>query len=229
MNSRKLYNVIMIKHVIFDMDGLLLSTEPIYFLCYQRAADKMGQTFPFELYEACVGMSTSDAAKIIDNYFKGAVDVKQLYRYAYDEFENYIFNGGEVDFRPGAKEAVRYFSERGFLLALASSNIRRWVDFLLDKKGVRQFFPVITTSEDVSKPKPDPEIYLVTASKLHAAPSECLSFEDSIAGATSSITAGMRVCVVPQIKQPDTFVRERAFKVYESLEDIYPDIDELLR
>ena len=210
------------------MDGLLLSTEPIYFLCYQRAAKKMGQTFPFELYEACVGMSTSDAAKIIDNYFKGALNVKELYRRTFDEFENYIHGGGEVDFRPGAKEAVEYFYKRGFPLALASSNIRRWVDYLLEKKGVKKYFSVITTSEDVEKPKPDPEIYLTTAARLHVAPDECLSFEDSVAGATASITAGMRVCVVPQIKQPDTFVRERAFKVYKSLKDIYPDMDELI-
>ncbi len=210
------------------MDGLLLSTEPIYFACYQRAAAKLGQVFPFELYEPCVGMSTTDAAAIIDNYFKGALNVKELYRLAYDEFENHIHGGGEVDFRPGAKEAVEYFAHRGFPLALASSNIRRWVDHLLEQKGVKKYFSVITTSEDVNKPKPDPEIYLTTAAHLHAAPGECLSFEDSTAGATSAITAGLRTCVVPQIKQPDTFVRERAFKVYKSLEDIYPDMDELL-
>lgn len=210
------------------MDGLLLSTEPIYFACYQRAAEKLGQTFPFELYESCVGMSTADAAHIIDNYFKGALPVKELYRIAYDEFENHIHGGGEVDFRPGAKEAVEYFAHRGFPLALASSNIRRWVNYLLEKKGVKKYFSVITTSEEVSKPKPAPEIYLTTAARLGVAPAECLSFEDSTAGATSAITAGLRTCVVPQIKQPDTFVRERAFKVYKSLEDIYPDIDELL-
>ena len=59
-------------------------------------------------------------------------------------------------------------------------------------------------------------------------PIDAVVFEDSIAGATAAITAGMRTCMVPQIKQPDTFVREHAFKIYSSLQDIYPDMDELL-
>ncbi len=91
------------------------------------------------------------------------------------------------------------------------------------------YFSVISTSEDVATPKPDPEIYLTAAHQLGCDTSECLAFEDSIAGATAAISAGIRTCVIPQIKQPNTFVREHAFKVYQSLEDIYPDIDELLK
>ncbi|MBR4355148.1 MAG: HAD family phosphatase [Elusimicrobiaceae bacterium] len=218
----------MITHVIFDMDGLLLSTEPVYFICYQRAAAEFGLNFTFELFESCVGMSTADSARLIDHYFSGKVDIEQLYKRTYAHFEQYIREGGEIDFRPGAKEAVEFFSRRGLILALASSNIQRWVDYLLTKKGVKTYFSVITTADDVNKPKPDPEIYLTTAQRLHVPTENCLAFEDSVAGATSAITAGMRTCVIPQIKQPDTFVREHAFKVYHSLEDIYPDMDELL-
>lgn len=71
-------------------------------------------------------------------------------------------------------------------------------------------------------------MYLVSAQKLGADVSQCLVFEDSVAGATAGISAGMRTCVVPQIKQPDSFVRNHAFKIYKSLQDIYPDMDELL-
>ena len=210
------------------MDGLLFSTEPIYYQCYKKAAAEQGLDFTFELFEACVGISTEDAARLIEHHFGHTVDIPNLYKHTYGNFEEYVRKGGDIPFRPGAKEAVEYFHQRGLTLAVASSNIRRWVEGLLTKKGIRPFFSSLMTSEDVSTPKPDPEIYLATAQKLRHDASDCLVFEDSVAGATAAISAGMRTCVVPQIKQPDTFVRENAFKIYKSLEDIYPDMDELL-
>ncbi|MCQ2411127.1 MAG: HAD family phosphatase [Elusimicrobiaceae bacterium] len=218
----------MIESVIFDMDGLLLSTEPIYFKCYQKAAAAHGQNFTFELFKTCVGMSTADSTKLIEHHFGGQLNAKDLYRLACENFESYVREGGEILFRPGAKEAVEFFHRRGFKLAVASSNIRRWVEGLLRRKEVWDYFRVVVTSEDVSRPKPDPEIYLTAARLLGTDTPQCLAFEDSVAGATAAISAHIRTCVVPQIKQPDTFVREHAFRVYKSLEDIYPDMDELL-
>lgn len=218
----------MISSVIFDMDGLLLSTEPIYFECYKKAAAEDGLTFSFELFETCVGMSSQDAGDLIKHHFGPDFDVEKLYRRTYAHFEDYVSSGKEIEFRPGAKKAVEYFYKRGLKVALASSNIRRWVDYLLTKKGIKKYFSSITTSDDVTNPKPDPEVYLKTAQKLGVDVTECLAFEDSVAGATAAISAGMRTCVVPQIKHPNSFVRQHAFKVYTSLEDIYPDMDELL-
>ena len=218
----------MIKNVIFDMDGLLFSTEPIYFTCYQQAAADYGTEFPFELFEASVGMSTADTAQLIDHHFKGKINIPEFIQRTYNHFAAYVAKGGQVDFRPGAKEAVTFFYQRGYPLAMASSNIRKWVDYLLESKGVKSYFSQIITSQDVTNPKPDPEIYLTAAKRLQSAPEECLVFEDSVAGATAAISAQMRTCVVPQIKQPDSFVKQHAFKIYSSLQDIYPDINELL-
>jgi HAD superfamily hydrolase (TIGR01549 family) len=173
-------------------------------------------------------MSTEDACDLIQHHFGPDFDVKKLISRTYACFEEYIQAGGEVDFRPGAKEAVEYFYRNGFKIALASSNIRQWVDYLLERKGIKKYFSSITTSDDVSKPKPDPEVYLKTAEKLKMDVKECLVFEDSVAGATAAISAGMRTCVVPQIKQPNSFVRQNAFKIYESLENIYPDMEDLV-
>ena len=70
----------MITSVIFDMDGTIFSTEPIYFKCYQQAAEPMGLKFTFELFESCIGMSVNDSAKLVKSYFGRDVDVKYLYR-----------------------------------------------------------------------------------------------------------------------------------------------------
>lgn len=218
----------MITTVIFDMDGLLFDTEPIYFECYKKAAAEDGLNFTYELFESCVGISREEAARFILQHFGPQTDMQKLHVRTGEIFEEYLANDGEIRFRPGAKQAVEFFYNRGLKVALASSNITKWVMFLLEKKGIKKYFSSVTTSDDVFRPKPDPEVYLKTAQKLGVDVSECLVFEDSVAGATAAISARMRTCVVPQIKKPTQFVRENAFKIYHSLEDIYPDMDELL-
>lgn len=218
----------MITSVIFDMDGLLFNTEVIYFECYKKAAKEKGAEFSEELFESCVGISQTDATRLIRHHFGPQFDVSNLHARTYAHFETYLSEGGKIEFRPGAKEAVEFFHRRGLKIALASSNITRWAEHFLTVGGIKKYFSAITTSNDVSNPKPDPEVYLVSAQKLGADVSQCLVFEDSVAGATAGISAGMRTCVVPQIKQPDSFVRNHAFKIYKSLQNIYPDMDELL-
>lgn len=217
----------MIRSVIFDMDGTLFSTEPIYFQCYQQAAEPLGLNFTFELFEQCIGISTDEARPLMMSYFGREVDIDAIYQGCCRNFEKYM-EEHPIPLRPGAKEAVEYFHKRGFPLGIATSNIRQWVEKILIKTNLQSYFPTITTSDEVSNPKPDPEVYLRCAQKLDTDVAQCLVFEDSVAGATSAISAGMRTVVVPDLKQPDTFVRDHSFKIYPSLKDIYPDMDELL-
>lgn len=218
----------MINTILFDMDGTLFSTEPIYFKCYQKAASLQGLDFTFELFQQCIGISTEEALPLMLSYFGRKVDVEAIYKECCRYVEEYIPNH-PIPFRPGAKEAVEYFYQRKFKLGIATSNVRKWVEMILRKNGILDCFSQIVTSDDVSHPKPDPEVYLRAAAQLHSDVNQCLAFEDSVAGATAAISAGIRTIVVPDLKQPDTFVREHAFKVYSSLADIYPDMDELLR
>lgn len=218
----------MISAVIFDMDGLLFDTEIIYFSCYKKAAARHGWDFSFELFKSCVGISREEAWKFMKQYFGPQADVQRLDADTFALVEEYLQGGGPIQFRPGAKEAVEFFYKHGLKLGLASSNIRRWAEFYLKKKHLKNYFSAITTCEEVINLKPDPEVYLKTAQKLGVDASQCLAFDDSVAGATAAIRAGMRTCMVPQIRQPTQFIRECTFKIYHSLEDIYPDIDELL-
>ena len=210
------------------MDGTLFNTEHIYFECYKTAAQEMGLTFTFELFAQGVGISREEANKFIKQHFGPDTDTDRLERRTYQLVEEYLARGGEIPFMPGAKETVELFYKRGLTLALASSNIRKWAEYFLNKKDLARYFVTLTTCEDVTQLKPNPEVYLRTAAKLGRDPSECLVFEDSVAGATAAIRAEMRTCMVPNIKQPDTFIKEHAFKIYKSLERVPADLDELL-
>ena len=218
----------MITTVLFDMDGLLFDTETLYFKCYRQAAAEQGLDFTFELFAACVGISREEAVLFMRQHFGPKADLNLLNKRTFEIVDEYLLSGGPIEFQPGAQKAVAFFYKRGLKIGLASSNIRKWVDFYLQKKGLTPYFSAITTSDEVENLKPDPEVYLKTAAKLGADVGQCLVFEDSVAGATAGITAGMRTCMVPDIKPPDSFIRENAFRIYKSLNDIYPDIDELL-
>ena len=217
----------MIKSIIFDMDGTLFSTEPIYFECYQAAAKPMGLDFTFELFESCIGVSAADSAPLMKSYFGRDVDVQALHDGCCRNFEEYMQNN-PIPFRPCAKETVKYFYDRGFKLGVGTSNIRRWAETLLEKNGIAQYFTTVVTADDVAHPKPDPEVFLRCAQNLGTDISQCIVFEDSVAGATAAISARARAIVIPDLKEPTTFVKENAFKIYKSMCDIYPDIDELL-
>lgn len=217
----------MIKSVIFDMDGTLFSTEPIYFKCYQAAAKEMGLDFTFELFEMCIGVSTIDAAPMMKSYFGRSVDVQKLHDDCCRNFEEYM-EKYPIPFRPKALETLQYFHERGFKMGIATSNIKKWADKLLEKNKIAHYFTSVVTNDVVTHPKPDPEVYLRCAQNLQTEVKECLAFEDSIAGATAAISAGIRTIVIPDLKQPNSFVKAHAFKVYPSMGDIYSDIEEIL-
>ena len=218
----------MITSVIFDMDGTLYNTEIIYFECYRQAAAEMGLDFTFDLFAQGVGISREEANKFIKQHFGQDTDTDHLQRRTYQLVENYLQRGGDIPFMPGAQDAIKLFYKRGLKLGLASSNIRKWVDFYLEKTGLQKYFCAITTCEDVEQLKPNPEVYLRAAAKLGTDPTTCLVFEDSVAGATAAIRAGMRTCMIPNIKRPDSFIKEHAFKIYESFMQVPADVDELL-
>lgn len=218
----------MITTVIFDMDGLLFDTESFYYQCYRKSAAEQGLDFSFELFVSCIGISREEAALFMRRAFGPKADLEKLDRRTFQIVDEYLLSGGDIPFQKGAKEAVEFFYKRGLKIGLASSNIRKWAEFYLQKTGIRSYFSALTTADDVTTLKPNPEVYLKTALALKSDVKDCLVFEDSVAGATAGIAAGMRTCMVPDLKQPDTFIRENAFKIYNSLADIYPDIDELL-
>ncbi len=217
----------MITTAIFDMDGTIFSTEPIYFQCYQQAAKLYGKEFPYELFVHCVGISIEEASKLLRNYFGPDVDIEKLYQTCGAYFEQYM-DTHKIEPRAGVKPMLQALEQRGIKIGMATSNGKAWVEQLLSQADLRAYFEVIVTSNDVSKPKPDPEVYLRAAAQLNSAVSQCLAFDDSVAGATAALSAGMRTVVIPDLKQPDSYVRQHAFRIYSSLTQAYQELDDLL-
>ena len=101
-----------------------------------------------------------------------------------------------VPLKPGAEKLLRFCKENDILCGIATSNSEELAGVLLDHLGIREYFGQITTGNHVSKGKPDPEIYLLTAGQLGVRPVDCLVFEDIVPGIRAGLAAGMEVCAV---------------------------------
>ena len=98
---------------------------------------------------------------------------------------------------PGAKELILELKGRGVRLAVASSSPSSRVPKVLSAMGLLEHFDAYVTGDEISRPKPDPEIFLLTAKRLGVSPSECVVFEDSQPGVEGAVAAGMRCVAVP--------------------------------
>jgi len=108
-------------------------------------------------------------------------------------------------------------------MGIATSNKRSMVDVVLESLGMKNFFEVITTSDEVKKGKPAPDVYLTTAKLLNVEPKHCLVFEDVVAGIIAGKSAGMKVCAVE-----DDFTREVRQRKKELSDYYIDDYSELL-
>lgn len=185
----------MIQAVIFDMDGVLIDSEGVYLnyqLAFARAknpAVTMEQLYPM------VGATKKDSWEVVER----AVNNGQTWEELRSEFRKKdIYE--EIDYRElyrkEATEVLNTLKDEGFKLALASSTHLELVERVLNENGIRNLFETVVSGNQFKKSKPDPEIYLYTASCLGVKPEECLAVEDSTIGITAAHRAGMKIAAM---------------------------------
>lgn len=210
------------KGIIFDMDGLLFDTETIYCEASMKLAPQHGLTgYDEELYMRYVGISDEELQLA---YYQDFADVPNEAIDAFMEAGHQevktMFLAGQAALKPGVVEILRYFKEEGIPCVVASSNMRIFIDILLDKAKIRDFFIDIVSVEDVKRAKPDPEIVEKAVEKLGIQASECLMLEDSFNGIIASHNAGVDVIMVPDLLQPTAEIREMTLKVLPDLKKV---------
>ena len=186
-----------ITHVIYDMDSLLLDTEPFYTKVNQAIATRYGTTFDWSLKSRTIGLRAADAAKILVESMKLPIapeEYLQLRKLMLEE----LFQQAEP--MPGAVRLTMHLHRHGIPQAVASSSDRH--HFELKTSRHKEWFAifqcyVVGADPDVEHGKPAPDVFLVAAQRLGAEPSCCLVFEDAPAGVEAARAAGMRAIAVP--------------------------------
>ena len=187
--------------ILFDMDGLLVDSEPLWAEVEAEFARARGGDFTKELARACIGRGLENTLRVMSEAFGFPVDVRKDSQEIIDRF---VSRAGELVLKPGARELLDETTGR-MPIAVGSSSSRRLVLSVLEKVGVLPCFGVVVTGDDVERPKPAPDIFAKCARDLGVAPAGCVVLEDSLAGVRSARAAGMRVIAVPEGDPPAGF------------------------
>ncbi|MFI3177291.1 MAG: HAD family phosphatase [Eubacteriales bacterium] len=196
-----------VKAIIFDLDGTLVDSMWIWKLIDIEYLGMFGVEVPEDLQEDIEGMSFSQTA----HYFKERFRIPHTIEEMKDEWNKRAYEKyqSEIPLKKGVKPFLDYCITRDIKLGIASSNSIELVRVSLEAHGIIDYFQAIHTSCEVSTGKPAPYIYELVANTLQVQPSECLVFEDIVAGIMAGQSAGMKVCAI-----------EDAYSVYQREEKV---------
>lgn len=180
----------MFEAAIFDWDGTLADTRHAIVVSFHKALTENDLDVSTEYIERRIGIGASDTFREILRSQKGSVDEKLVKRLVARKSEVQVALASEVQLFDGAEELLAALQGR-VKLALASMNNSTVIGHLLKIKALQTCFQFVLTGDGVSRSKPDPEIFLKTASELNVNHSECVVFEDSVFGVQAAKFAGM--------------------------------------
>lgn len=189
----------MIKAGIFDLDGVIVNTVPLHFKSWQRMFKEYGRDFTFEDYKQKVdGIPRIDGARAILNdldeaELKRASDKKQGYFLGYLESEDIPVYDGTVNL-------IKELRKNEVKTAVISSSKNCLP--ILKRVNLVDLFEVIITGNDITKGKPDPQVFLMAAERVSISPAECVVFEDAVLGVEAAKRAGMKCVGIDRYGKP---------------------------
>ena len=208
--------------VVFDLDGVIVDSEPIWDDVRERYVHQHGGRYDAEAQRAMMGMSSTEWSHFIHEELGVAVPPEQINSDVVEVMiERYREQLPLVD---GATAAVERLAN-ALPLGLASSSNRPLIDIALELAGLPRFFQVTVSSEEVAQGKPAPDVYLEAARRLGFPPERCAAVEDSHNGIRSAKAAGMRVVAIPNSRfPPDDDALAEADVVLTSIRELTPDM-----
>ncbi|MBR0226289.1 MAG: HAD-IA family hydrolase [Thermoguttaceae bacterium] len=180
--------------VAFDMDGLMFETESVYWKSAEILLGRRGHEYTQEICDAVMGRTPEFAFRYFIQTFSLSEDWRSLQRESEDIFVELLKDGYET--QPGFSELLDLLEERNIPRCVCTSSARRVVTEVLKKDGIGERFDFVLTSDDITRGKPDPEVYQLAARRFGVEAGAMLVLEDSSAGAASARSAGAPCCML---------------------------------
>lgn len=182
--------------VIFDMDGLLIDSEPLWEQAGASLLSRYGVSLTHAQYVSSTGLRTREWLQYWFTYFNlHLADIDKAETNIIDTVIELVQAQGKM--MPGVPYILQYFKQKGIRLGLATSSPMRLANVVLDLLQVGSYFEVVTSAEHMPYGKPHPQVYMDCAAALHANPLRCICFEDSFNGMIAAKAAKMKCVVVP--------------------------------
>lgn len=178
--------------VIFDMDGVIVDSEPLHTDHLQIFLTNLGVESPEKITINLKGRNARTIWGLLIDEFQLEHDIDELVTRARASYFSYLNDLPQLPPIPGAVEFIKYCHEKSYRLAIASSASPRRINMFLEKTGVKEYFEVIVSGDDVRHAKPSPDIFLLAAQKLDVEPRDCIVIEDAENGVTAAKAAGMK-------------------------------------
>jgi HAD superfamily hydrolase (TIGR01509 family) len=186
----------MFKAVIFDWDGTLADTKRVVVVSFRKVLAEVGCVVDGEFIERRIGTGTRKTLEDALEHCRIVLDEEALETLIRRKVRLQADLSNLVDLFDGV--IVLLDALHGSIeVALATMSSRKVIDKLLSEKKIDKYFDLVITSDEVLKPKPDPEIFLVCATKLNVSPKNCVTVEDSIFGVKAAREAGMKCIAIP--------------------------------
>lgn len=210
-----------IKAFIFDLDGVLVHTDRFHYLAWKAIADKLKTPFDETVNNRLRGVSRMESLEIILEAYQGArlTDAQKL---ALAEEKNDLYRQmlqamSPEDVSGDVFTTLQTLKDRGYLLAVGSSS--KNAKFILEKTGLDKFFDTVSDGTNITRSKPDPEVFLKAAEFLGISPANCIVVEDAASGIDAAKAAGMRTVGIG-----DAYWCEKTNYPINHLSDLLTDI-----
>ncbi|KAA3661197.1 MAG: hexitol phosphatase HxpB [Calditrichaeota bacterium] len=187
----------MIKAIIFDVDGLLIDSEPLWREAEQSVFADVGVQLTDEMCALTMGLRSDE---VVDYWYQrnrwASPEPATVEQFLLEKVKSLVLEKGSA--LPGVDHILDFFQARNYAMGLASSSPVMLIEAVIEKLRIASYFSASASAENEVRGKPDPAVYLTAAKNLGIAPEHCLAFEDSGNGLRSARAAGMKTVAIPE-------------------------------
>ena len=209
----------MIKAIIFDMDGLMIDSERVTFECYQERLKDMNLTMDEEFYKTLLGKPIKGIYQRFYDVYRNDFPIENVIQDVHQLMAERFETEG-VPVKKGLVKLLHYLKDNNYKTIVATSSNRDRVDKILAQAKITEFFDDSICGDEVTKGKPNPEVFLKSCQKLGVNVDEAIVLEDSEAGIQASYDANIKVICIPDMKYPEKQYEEKTFKILKDLTEV---------